>query len=971
MRDDTHSPMPHAPRSARAWPIRHIIAGITVIAMALVAVVLISLSWFGSKRAFLDMAQIVALNANQLTAERSRRMIAPGEAMLNALASNPFIPTLRDHEERMLRTTLAPALAANPLVSALYIGYRNGDFLSLRPLQDEETRHYFQAPPDADYLISTLTRLEDGSTRQRLFFYDAHHELLAQRDQAGDAFDPRTRPWYTRSMGSDDVVISGPYVFFTNHQIGISLSRPTRSGQAVVGADITLTDLGKGLASLRMAPSAELALTTRDGALIAYSGEAAPTSIQNDGQPRLPSLEDLDAAALSRLWKTTPSPGDSIVLYEENGREWLGAAFPFDGIQGLDLQLLVTAPADELLGDLARTRMHMVLISSLLILLLLPLGWRTGSAVGHVLERLTERARRMSQFDFSRPGSGPTRLREARELDQVMNHVSGTVQAFLEISQTLGSEPRIEAMLAQVLEKLVKATRCLDGAVYLSEDGRESLLLAATFNGGKEALEGGVWPEHWPPPDAGMDEDGPHERITFELRSRRGHLEGLLVLTHARDPEHTSPEFLSFTNQLTGMLAMSIEARQFMQAQKELLDAIIRVLADAIDAKSPYTGGHCERVPQLAIMLADQIAAETSGPYADFALNEDERYEFRLAAWLHDCGKVTSPEHIIDKATKLEVIHNRIHEIRMRFEVLWRDAEISHLQARLAGEDEERAADALNARHAQLQDDFRFVAQCNIGGEFLSDEAIARLYRIAETTWLRHFDDSIGLSSAELAKLAISRPRPPELPAAEPLLADKPEHIVPWDEARKPAVERDDPRNTLGFDMKLPACRQNAGELHNLTIRRGTLTEEDRFAINDHMVQTLSMLTQLPWPRHLARVPDIAANHHERMDGAGYPRRIPGERLQLTERIMALVDVFEALTAADRPYKPPKTLSESLRIMAFMCRDGHLDPQLYLYFLRSPVWMAYARDFMKPAQIDAVDAEALARIAEGAQTPQA
>ncbi|MGB3705689.1 HD domain-containing phosphohydrolase [Castellaniella sp.] len=957
--------MPHPPRSARAWPIRHIIAGITVIAMTLVAVVLISLSWFGSKRAFLDMAQVIALNASQLTAERSRRMIAPGEAMLNVLASNPFIRKVRENEEWMLRTTLAPTLAANPLISSLYVGYRNGDFLSLRPLQDEKTRHYFQAPPRADYLINMLTRLEDGSTRNHLFFYDAQHELLTQRDQSENAFDPRTRPWYTQSMTNDEIVTSGPYAFFTNHQAGITLSRSARSGQAVVGVDITLTDLGKGLASLRMTPSAELALATPDGTIIAYSGATPPASIQPDGQPRLSSLDDLGAAALSRLWKTAPSSTDSVLLYEEDGREWLGAAFPFDGIQGLDLQLLVTAPADELLGDLARNRMHMVLISSVLILLLLPLGWSTGSSVGHALERLTDRARRMSLFDFSRPGSGSTRLREVGELNQVMNHVGGTVQAFLEISQTLGSEPRIEAMLAQVLEKLVKATRCLDGAVYLSEDGRESLLLAATFNVGKEAPECGAWPEHWPPPDVDMNDDGPHERITFELRSRRGHLEGLLVLTHARDPDHTSPEFLSFTNQLTGMLAMSIEARQFMQAQKELLDAIIRVLADAIDAKSPYTGGHCERVPQLAIMLADQIAAETSGPYADFTLNEDERYEFRLAAWLHDCGKVTSPEHIIDKATKLEVIHNRIHEIRMRFEVLWRDAEINRLQARLAGEDEDRAAATLNARHAQLQDDFRFVAQCNIGGEFLSDEAIARLHQIAETTWMRHFDDSIGLSSAELAKLAISRPHPPELPAAESLLADKPEHIVPWDEARKPAVERDDPRNTLGFDMKLPACRQNAGELHNLTIRRGTLTEEDRFAINDHMVQTLTMLTQLPWPRHLERVPDIAANHHERMDGAGYPRRIPGEKLQLTERIMALVDVFEALTAADRPYKPSKTLSESLRIMAFMCRDGHLDPQLYLYFLRSPVWLAYARDFMKTAQIDAVDAEALARIAEG------
>lgn len=958
--------MPHFPCFTRAWPIRYIIAGTTVVAMSLVAIVLISLSWFGAKQAFLDMAHITAINASQLTAERTRRIIAPGEAMLHALAFNPLIQTTQDGENLALRSTLTAALTANPLVSALYVGHGSGDFMSLRPLRDRKTRQFFQAPPQADYLVSIMTRLEDGSTRTHLYFYDAQHALVTQRFQHEAAFDPRTRPWYAQAAASEGTVTSGPYVFFTTGQVGITLSQRALSGQTIVGADITLADLGKGLASLRLTPSGELALVTRDGSILAYSGTMPPPAVSSDGTPRLPSLSDLDVKALSRLRQTVPD--DPIISYEAGGEDWLGTALPFDGIQGLDLQLLSTAPTDELLGNLSRNRTFMVLMSSALILLLLPLGWRTGGAVGQALERLAERARKMSLFNFIRPGSRPTRLREVGELDLVMDHIGGTVKAFLEISRIMGTEPSIEAMLDQVLEKLVKATRCSDGAVYLSETEGGAPSLAATFSDVDSASESGAWPDHWPAPDteSGHGAGGALERTTFELRSRRGHLEGLLVLTHERDPDHASPEFLSFAHQLTGMLAMAIEARQFAQAQKALLDAFIRVLADAIDAKSPYTGGHCERVPRLAIMLADQIAAETGGPYADFSLSEDERYEFRLAAWLHDCGKVTSPEHIIDKATKLEVIHNRIHEIRMRFEVLWRDAEIGHLQARLTGEDADRADAELDARRAQLQEDFRFIAQCNIGGEFLPDEAIERLRRIAQTTWLRHFDDSLGLSAAELHKLTLRRPHPPELPAIEQLLADKPEHIVPWDEARRPAVERDDPRNTLGFDMKLPACRQNAGELHNLTIRRGTLTEEDRFAINDHMVQTLTMLNQLPWPRHLARVPDIASNHHERMDGTGYPRRIPGEKLQLTERVMALVDVFEALTAADRPYKPAKTLSESLRIMAFMCKDGHLDTQLYLYFLRSPVWMDYARDFMKAEQFDTVDIEALARIAAGA-----
>jgi HD-GYP domain-containing protein (c-di-GMP phosphodiesterase class II) len=447
--------------------------------------------------------------------------------------------------------------------------------------------------------------------------------------------------------------------------------------------------------------------------------------------------------------------------------------------------------------------------------------------------------------------------------------------------------------------------------------------------------------------------------VAFALHGRDQQSLGLLMLVHDADRDHAAPEFAAFAERLTGMLAVAIETRQLIEAQRRLFESITHILADAIDAKSPYTGGHCERVPKLAILLADRMEAEFAGPYADFHLDDDEREAFRLAAWLHDCGKVTSPGHIMDKATKLELVYNRIHEIRMRFEVLWRDAEAECLQARLRGEDTGAAQARRDACQAQLREEFRFIAQCNIGGESLADSAIERLRAIGERTWLRHFDDALGLDPQESARLARSRPQPPALPATERLLADQPHHIVPWDDARRPAVERDDPRNTWGFDMVLPEHQRNMGELHNLAIRRGTLTPEDRFAINDHIVQTLIMLTRLPWPPHLRRVPDIAANHHERMDGKGYPRRLGAEQLGTTERIIALVDVFEALTAADRPYKPPKPLSESLGIMAAMSREGHLDPDLFRYFVHSRVWLDYARTFMRPEQIDEVDVESL------------
>lgn len=953
--------MGNGARRLRGWPVRLLIAGLAVAAIFLVAAVLIALSWMNSRNLLLDAAARTANDAAQITFERTRRMIEPASATLRTLSFDPIVsaPRLQDRLDRM--RLLAEELAANPLISALYVGYDNGDFLLVRMLDDQDIREYFGAPAQARFLVQAITRAADGTAEGDFLFYDTGLSPIGRRAEADYRYDPRGRPWYANASERAAMTISAPYVFFSTRQVGVSLSRRAEGGKAIVGLDIVLDDLGRMLDELRITPSAELALVDGSGAVVAYRDPQVLTArALAAGDTHLRPLDDLGVEPLSDLRRIARD--NQPVSYDVAGREWLGVMLPFDGFDNVDIRLLLTAPADELLGDLQHDRERMVLIAGGLILLFLGLGWWGGSRIGRALERTTAQAKRMSAFDFSRPPDAPAWLRETKELNGVMDNVSNTVEAFLAISDVLGAEPRIETMLAQVLEKFVHATRCRSGAIYLLQKDSQAMVRAAVA-GDASGLEETM-------PCVGADAacaagaaDG-LQRVQFELRSRAGRLEGLLVLRHAQDQDHAAPGFQAFAFRLTGMLSAAIETRQLIESQKQLFDAVIRVLADAIDAKSPYTGGHCERVPALAIMLTDAMCADTSGPYADFTFTEDERYAFYLAAWLHDCGKITSAEHIVDKATKLEVIYNRIHEIRMRFEVLWRDAEIAHLRACLDGQPVAASAQARDERQAQLRDDFSFVAECNLGGELLADEAIERLRRLGQATWLRHFDDGLGLAVAERRRLEGSRAGAPALPAIEPLLADKPQHRVPWGD-NKPAVERDDPRNTLGFDMKLPAYRQDMGELHNLSIRRGTLTDEDRFAINDHIVQTLIMLKQLPWPRHLERVPDIAANHHEKMDGTGYPRRLPGEALDLTERVMAVADVFEALTAADRPYKLPKTLSESLRIMAVMCKERHLDTELYLYFLRSRIWLAYARQHMNPSQIDDVDIAALARIAQG------
>jgi hypothetical protein len=201
----------------------------------------------------------------------------------------------------------------------------------------------------------------------------------------------------------------------------------------------------------------------------------------------------------------------------------------------------------------------------------------------------------------------------------------------------------------------------------------------------------------------------------------------------------------------------------------------------------------------------------------------------------------------------------------------------------------------------------------------MDPKKVERLRQIGARTWLRTLDDRLGLSRREKARK--DRALPVALPAVERLLDDKPEHIIPrTDTDRLPAD------NTWGFQLEVPEHKHNRGELYNLAIARGTLTAEERYIINHHIVQTIVMLSQLPFPSHLKTVPAIAGGHHEKMDGTGYPKRLKGDDMSVVARMMAIADVFEALTAADRPYKKAKKLSEAVKIMSFMKRDQHIDP---------------------------------------------
>ncbi|MBC7008850.1 hypothetical protein BIZ38_10220 [Pseudoalteromonas sp. BZK2] len=398
----------------------------------------------------------------------------------------------------------------------------------------------------------------------------------------------------------------------------------------------------------------------------------------------------------------------------------------------------------------------------------------------------------------------------------------------------------------------------------------------------------------------------------------------------------------------SSMVDMSRSIEQHENSQKALMESFVELIAQAIDDKSPYTAGHCERVPELGIWLADAASGSTDEAFSEFSFKTpDERREFRLAAWLHDCGKITTPEHIVDKGTKLETIYNRIHEVRTRFEVLLRDAKITYYEQLLAHPEQQSVLkQKLEQQTEKLHADFRFIAACNVGGEFMDEAQLSRLHEVASIKWQRHFDASLGLSPLEEMRMADLKNQ--HLPVEESLLSDKPSDLIPHEKA----VEYPE---SLGINMAIPEYKYNLGEVYNLSVARGTLTAEDRFKINEHVISTIRMLGSVPFPKELAKVPRYASTHHETLKGTGYPRKLTAEQLSIPERVLVLADIFEALTAADRPYKKAKPLSVAIDILAKMVADDHIDHDVFELFLTSGIYLKYAKRYLNPEQIDDVD----------------
>lgn len=909
--------------------------------------------------------------------------LRPARVSVALLAASGLAGARSEAERLAALPQLAAALRSNHSVSAVYVGTAKGSFLLLRSLTSAAARSRMGAPGDAHYGLQSVDR-DTGTARGSYRFLDADLRELQRVDRPDYDFDPRTRPWYelARRAGDGKSVQSEPYVFFTTGEPGVTLAEAR--GDVVVGADVSLQALGVMLSRPQISASAELMIATAQGELVA---QARRREVGSAGARSLPTVTQAATPVMRDLWGRLDAERRLAPVQDLAGREWVAHALPLaTGEASPPLTLLMAAPREELQAFQIESRRHGFYISLGLMLLLLPVVHLLADRVSRPLRHLARQAEAIRHFEFDWPDPKRSLIREVDRLALAMTAMKHSLRRFLDISGALSAERDFDTLLDRILSETIAVAGASGGAVHLlTPDGGELRPVATRLLGEATPGAGRTWdlrdtdsvaaPVRAVQADATIETDlrwdDPRHLQAYEtlfvrlsaarmrllslpLKNRQDETIGTLTLSFplpASGPtEPLGAARVAFVRALSGTAALAIDNHLLLNARKALLESFIQLVAGAIDAKSPYTGGHCQRVPELARLLAQAACDATEGPFAGFTMTPDEWEALHIAAWLHDCGKVTTPEFVVDKATKLETLYNRVHEIRTRFEVLKRDVLIERLQARLGADGAAHAQAEAQPALAGLDADFAFVARCNQGGEYLSPEDQARLRQIGARTWRRTLDDSLGLSADEARRL--QRPRP-ALPALERLLSDRPEHLIP-----RPAEDRLPRDNRWGIRLPQPEHLYHRGELHNLLVSRGTLSDEERYKINEHIVQTLKMLSELPFPRHLRQVPEIAAGHHERMDGRGYPRGLTGEQMSVQARMMAIADVFEALTADDRPYKPGKPLSEALTILQRMAAEGHLDPELHALFLRSGACLAYARRFMPAAQIDVQDVTA-------------
>lgn len=971
----------------RSFPLQLHISTWVILLVFVVGATITLVSYKRTTQLLENVSRDLFIRIARETSTEFDQLFSPGEQSTKLLALQRVTQATNLQQRLQSIDFMKIALDESPEVTSFGVYYGNGDAFLVRRFSGTTDRILFSAPDNAFFMVQSIEH-ENANVGQNIYF-DKNLQLIRSESHPEyglKKFDPRQLDSYKQAIVSKQLIRTEPYTFLSDGTIGVAIAQRSMIKGVVVSASIRLNSLAEVLQREKISKGTQLALVEFDGrVLVNENMDHIFSSNANEKLTRYQLSEFGNQALAGLANKLIPNgqmpDSKKGELLETNlsigDDKWFAGLIRLDLQSDRDMYLAIAIPEMDMINEANLIRRDNLLSTLLILLLTTPLALLLAHAISRPLQRLGNEAEAVQRFDFSNTDPSRSIITEVDQLSVTIDGMRKTIRQFLQINQAVAAEEDFDVLLLKLLSETANAIDAQGGVLFLTNAKCDRFRLAAgmmkhevqLFKSGneiefdrlpnliakciatQEAQTGQLLESELTAFDLPNVTVAPTEQwaLALPLLNRKRQLVGVLLF-FTTQPADTAK--LSFVAALSASSAVSLETRELIKSQKELFESFIRMIASAIDAKSPYTGGHCARVPELTKMLAQAACDAKEGPYTDFMLAPDDWETVHIAAWLHDCGKVTTPDFVVDKATKLETIYDRIHEIRLRFELLKKSAETNYWKSIAQGGNELELLKMLEAECATLDDDFAFVAQCNQGGEYLSAENQQRLHEIGQRTWQRTLDDRLGLAH-ETLKLLEEIPIS-NLPCQEPLLSDRPEHRI-----ARPESQRFDSDNPWGFRMSVPELLYNRGELHNLCVSRGTLTEEDRYKINEHIVQTIIMLSRLPFPKHLQDVPEIAGGHHEKMDGSGYPKRLTREQMSPVARMMAIADIFEALTAIDRPYKKGKTLSEAIKIMANMKQDQHIDGELFELFLRSGIYLEYARRYMPEELIDAVNIDDL------------
>ncbi len=905
--------------------------------------------------------QLLTHTAQELSLENSRRIenqfkqsASPIFTTLDLLAYsgvvNENVPVEKD---RLWLASTHLIFKKHKHLVALYYASNSGEFTIIRPLIDNENKKYFNAPDNAVLLINE-TRI-DG--RDTYIFLDNDYQEITRVENGNNQFDPTTRPWFINTQADGEIRITEPYFFYFLKTDGVTLSRRTPDSSHVVAADFTLSSLSESLSALGYSENTKVILFDQKFHVLGQKNTQVSTDLSKAENQNL-----LTSSVFEPILNRTSSQ----IIYETikyNGERWAVTLTPVMLNNQMNLILAEATPTKDLLKSLMELRNKQIFIAVILLLAGFIIALTIAHKIAKPLKNLAMLSENITRFEFKKTRYPKSIIKEVSNLTHSLQLMEHTLHDLLILLRETAENTDFNKLAKTITHQSYLVTRAETIIIYIYDEKTQEFITAANhaiipFKIDINEFINTPWLKadllrgetvHINKNDNVInkfkDDLYNSDIYLFPLLNRQNQLVGILNLGYERAITTDQSDKHAFLKELLSFAQLAKENIDRIQQHKDLMDAFIELIASAIDTKSPYTGNHCQRVPSLAKWIT-QAADNDEQYYPKFTMSEDQWEELKLASWLHDCGKVTTPEFVIDKATKLETIYDRIHEIRMRFELIKQDKEINYWKQLHDGGDAEKLKEQLTREQKILDEEFEFIAACNSANEPISDQDIDRLHQISQRTWTRTLNNQIGISWTEKQRYKNN----PPLPVQEYLLDDKPEHIIRWEEGRRPQDLWQEP-----FTLQAGDVLFNRGELYNLSVTNGTLTKEERYIINDHIVQTISMLKKLPYPENLKNIPDIAGSHHERMDGRGYPRSLSENELSIQARSIAIADVFEALTSQDRPYKKAKSLSEAMDIMTFMATSGHLDPKLYLLFLENKIYHLYAQKFLAQEQLDHIE----------------